>query len=170
MYRFLLISLILYIIRRNSAYPFLSCRKCCLYGIKESFNGREATMSFLPTNRRTLIILLLAGVATGLVNGLVGIGGGTIVIPALVFFLGVAQHQAHGTSLAVILPTSLTSALIYWYHGHLPISLTFIVALTGMVGAYIGARLMNLISPKNLRLLLGLFMIVAGVRMLWPSS
>ncbi|QGG49351.1 sulfite exporter TauE/SafE family protein [Heliorestis convoluta] len=127
-------------------------------------------MSFFSVNRRTLFFLLLAGLATGLVNGLVGIGGGTIVIPALVFFLSLAQHQAHGTSLAVILPTSLTSALIYWYHGFLPLQLTIVVALTGMVGAYLGARLMNHISPKNLRLLLGLFMIVAGVRMLWPFS
>lgn len=124
-------------------------------------------MNFLPMSRRTITILVLSGLTTGLVNGLIGIGGGTIVIPAMVFLLGIAQHQAHGTSLAVILPTSITSALVYWYHGYLPWPIIAAVSLTGMFGAYLGAKLMTALSPKHLRTVFGIFMVLAGVRMLW---
>ncbi|MDD2421293.1 MAG: sulfite exporter TauE/SafE family protein [Heliobacteriaceae bacterium] len=117
--------------------------------------------------KHQLPVLLIIGLITGLINGLIGIGGGTIVIPALVFLLRVAQHQAHGTSLAVILPTSITSAAVYWYHGYLPWTVTITVALTGMVGAYLGAKLMARLSPRHLRLIFGGFMILAGGRMLW---
>ncbi|WP_170294050.1 sulfite exporter TauE/SafE family protein [Heliomicrobium undosum] len=119
------------------------------------------------SNSRTNIILILSGLSTGLINGLIGIGGGTIVIPTMVFLLGVAQHQAHGTSLAVILPTSVASAFVYWWKGHLSWSLFWPIVLTGVAGAYLGARLMNRLSPERLRQLLGIVMIAAGVRLLW---
>ncbi|WP_341479016.1 sulfite exporter TauE/SafE family protein [Heliobacterium chlorum] len=124
-------------------------------------------MIFNLANGKTNIILIISGLVTGLVNGLIGIGGGTIVIPTMVFLLGVSQHQAHGTSLAIILPTSVASAFIYWRKGYLAWSLILSVALSGMVGAYIGAKMMNKFSPQHLRMLLGIVMVVAGVRLLW---
>ena len=72
----------------------------------------------------------LIGLLTGLINGLLGIGGGTILIPAMVFLLGEEQHVAHGTSLAVILPTALMSTLIYQYNSHIDWVLAAKIAAT----------------------------------------
>lgn len=109
--------------------------------------------------------LLAIGLATGLVNGLLGIGGGTILIPCMVFLLGISQHQAHGTSLAIILPTALVSAFIYGLNNDLNIKLSLQVALGGMAGGYLGARLMNHIPAATLKKFFAVFMFLAGLRM-----
>ena len=105
------------------------------------------------------------GVLSGLVNGLLGIGGGTILIPAMIFLLGEEQHKAHGTSLMIILPTAFISTIVYRMHNNLDLSLSFKVALGAVIGGYIGAKLMNKIPAKTLKKLFGVFMIVAGLRM-----
>ena len=109
--------------------------------------------------------LLSVGLLTGLINGLLGIGGGTVLIPAMVFLMGIRQHQAHGTSLAVILPTALVSSIVYGLNKNLDLALAIKVATSGMVGGYIGAKLMNHISARHLRKFFGLFMIIAGLKM-----
>ncbi len=105
------------------------------------------------------------GVVTGLVNGLLGIGGGTIAIPAMVFLLGVKQHQAHGTSLAIIFPTALVSTIIYGFNNNLDIMLALKVASAGMFGGYLGAKLMTKIPANTLKKIFATFMILAGLRM-----
>lgn len=107
----------------------------------------------------------LIGLCTGLVNGLLGIGGGTIAIPAMVFLLGVEQHKAHGTSLAIILPTSIISLYIYYRYNFLDWGLITKIVLSGMIGGYIGAKLMNHIPAGILRKIFGVFMALAGLRM-----
>lgn len=114
---------------------------------------------------KNFFIISIVGILTGLVNGLLGIGGGTILIPAMVFMLKEKQHVAHGTSLAVILPTAFVSALIYKYNQNLDLNLSFKVALGAMLGGYLGAKLMNLLSPPSLKKIFGLFMMIAGLRM-----
>ncbi|MFZ5641660.1 MAG: sulfite exporter TauE/SafE family protein [Bacillota bacterium] len=109
--------------------------------------------------------LLAIGLVTGLVNGLLGIGGGTILIPCMVFFLGISQHQAHGTSLAIILPTALVSSIIYSLNSDLDLKLSLQVALGGMTGGYLGARLMNHIPAMTLKKFFAVFMFLAGLRM-----
>lgn len=109
--------------------------------------------------------LLAIGLVTGLVNGLLGIGGGTILIPCMVFLLGISQHQAHGTSLAIILPTALVSAFIYGLNNDLNIRLALQVALGGIAGGYLGARLMNFIPALTLKKFFAVFMFLAGLRM-----
>ncbi len=109
--------------------------------------------------------LLAIGLITGLVNGLLGIGGGTILIPCMVFLLGISQHQAHGTSLAIILPTALVSAFIYGLNSDLNLKLSLQVALGGIIGGYLGAKLMNRIPPLTLKKFFAIFMFIAGVRM-----
>ena len=113
-----------------------------------------------------LMLLITIGVLTGLINGLLGIGGGTILIPSMVFFIGIAQHQAHGTSLAVILPTTVASCLIYGFNDELSFKISLQVVTGSMVGGYLGAKLMNRIPAHRLRQFFGLFMLLAGLRML----
>jgi len=117
------------------------------------------------TDLSVWIRLLVIGLITGLVNGLLGIGGGTILIPCMVFLLGISQHQAHGTSLAIILPTALVSALVYGLNSDLDIKLSLQVALGGMTGGYLGARLMNHIPALALKKFFAVFMFLAGLRM-----
>ncbi|PKM46796.1 MAG: sulfite exporter TauE/SafE family protein [Firmicutes bacterium HGW-Firmicutes-8] len=114
----------------------------------------------------SLLILLSIGVITGLVNGLLGIGGGTILIPAMVFLLGISQHQAHGTSLAVILPTTVASCIVYGLNHDLNFTVALEVASGGIIGGYFGAKLMNKIPAVRLRQFFGLFMFLAGLRMM----
>lgn len=107
----------------------------------------------------------LIGVLTGLINGLIGIGGGTILIPAMVFLLGEEQHIAHGTSLAIILPTAMVSTFIYQANSHMDWPLALKIATSGMLGGYLGAKLMEKIPALRLKQLFGIFMILAGIRM-----
>ena len=115
----------------------------------------------------SLVYLIAIGVVTGVVNGLLGIGGGTILIPAMVFILGVSQHQAHGTSLAIILPTTAASCIVYGLNKDLNFAMAVEVAAGGMLGGYIGAKLMNRISGLRLRQFFGVFMFLAGLRMMF---
>ena len=115
--------------------------------------------------KRCYCLLGGIGVLTGLINGLLGIGGGTILIPAMVFILGEEQHTAHGTSLAIILPTAIISTFIYQANSHMDWGLALKVATSGIVGGYIGAKLMSHIPAPQLRKLFGIFMAIAGLRM-----
>lgn len=115
----------------------------------------------------SLALLIGIGIVTGFVNGLLGIGGGTIIIPAMVLLMRISQHQAHGTSLAVILPTTVVSCIIYGLHGNLDFKVALQVASGGMLGGYLGAKLMNKISPLRLRQFFGIFMFLAGLRMVF---
>lgn len=107
----------------------------------------------------------LIGILTGLINGLLGIGGGTILIPAMVFLLGEEQHTAHGTSLAIILPTAFVSTIIYQLNNHIDWGLVTKIVLSAALGGYLGAKLMKKIPAPQLRKLFGLFMLLAGLRM-----
>ncbi len=114
-----------------------------------------------------LILLLGIGIVTGLINGLLGVGGGTVLIPSMVFLLGVSQHQAHGTSLAVILPTTVASSIIYGLNKGLNFPVALEVVIGGIAGGYIGAKLMNRIPANRLRQFFGVFMFLAGLRMMF---
>jgi len=116
---------------------------------------------------QTIILLGLIGLITGMINGLLGIGGGTILIPAMIFLLGEKQHKAHGTSLAIILPTAIVSTLVYRYNNYLDLNLSLKVASGAIIGGYLGAKLMNKIPAKSLKKLFGIFMVVAGLRMVF---
>ncbi len=112
-------------------------------------------------------LLGIIGLLTGFINGLLGIGGGTILIPSMVFLLGEKQHIAHGTSLSVILPTALISSIVYQAHNHMDWTLALKIAASGMLGGYIGAKLMQYIPAQRLKQIFGIFMVLAGTRMLF---
>lgn len=129
-------------------------------------NRSKEVISFMSYSFINICRLGTIGVITGLINGLIGIGGGTILIPAMVFLLGQKQHVAHGTSLAIILPTTIISAFIYQSNNHLDLALALKIAVGGMLGGYIGAKVMLKISALRLKQIFGIFMIIAGTRML----
>lgn len=108
----------------------------------------------------------LIGLVTGTANGLFGSGGGTIAVPAMVHLLKADEHKAHATAIAVILPLTVVSSVFYISKGYIDWGLTLKVTLGGLVGGYIGARLLAVCPEKLLRKIFAIFMAVAGVKML----
>ena len=112
---------------------------------------------------------ILVGVAVGILVGLMGVGGGIILVPALVYLLHLSQHTAQGTSLFMQLPPlGLGALLLYWKKGHVDLKAGVICALGLFLGGDVGSRLAINLSSRNLRGLFGLFLVVAAA-MLWHN-
>jgi len=109
--------------------------------------------------------LLWIGLLTGFTNGLFGSGGGTVLVPCLVFLMDVEDHKAHATAIAIILPLSILSSIIYYRYNVVDISLTAKVALGSVLGGIVGSMLLNKLSVGALRKVFGVIMIAAAVRM-----
>ncbi|NLD46195.1 MAG: sulfite exporter TauE/SafE family protein [Clostridiaceae bacterium] len=108
----------------------------------------------------------LIGIVTGMANGLFGSGGGTIAVPAMVLLLNEEEHIAHATAISIILPLTLVSAVLYVSNSYINWELTYKVVLGGIVGGYIGAKLLNICPSHILRKIFAVFMIAAAIRML----
>jgi uncharacterized membrane protein YfcA len=112
--------------------------------------------------------LILIGVCAGVFAGMFGIGGGLIIVPALVFFLGMTQHSAVGTSLgAILLPVGAFGAYVYWKNGNLNVAYAAWIAAGLVLGAFLGAKLVQPVSDLTLRRMFGGFLILVAVRMIW---
>ena len=117
-----------------------------------------------------LIILIVIGIISGLLAGVFGIGGAIIVIPALVFILGLSQHDAQGTSLAFMLPpVGILATWNYWKAGHVDWRIALVLSLTFVVGAYFGSQFSINISDKMLRRVFGVLMLVMAVKMIFSK-
>lgn len=118
-------------------------------------------MDILKKNMKFILI----GLITGTINGLFGSGGGTIVVPSLIFLVGLEDHKSHATAISIILPLSIISTIIYISHGVIRFDIALWVALGGVLGGFMGARLLNKIPSNILRKVFGIFMMVAAIRM-----
>jgi len=115
----------------------------------------------------TITILVLIGLFAGLLSGFVGVGGGVIIVPALVFFLGLTQHQAQGTSLFVLaMPVVIFAVMNYWKSGNLNWKYGLVIASTFVVGAYFGSKLSLKISPSWVKLVFGIFIAYVSFRLI----
>lgn len=112
------------------------------------------------------LITLISGFIIGIINGLLGAGGGMLAVPALKK-LGCDQKDAHRNAVAVILPLTVFSAVLYLINGRVELSDSLIYIPGGLVGAVLGTVCLKKISSKWLGVLFGGFMIYAGVRMLF---
>lgn len=109
--------------------------------------------------------LLIIGFITGLINGLFGSGGGTVLVPCLVFLMDVEDHKAHATAISIILPLSILSSIIYYRYNVVDLTLTAKVAIGSVMGGIVGSLLLNRLSVNVLRKVFGVIMIAAAVRM-----
>ena len=109
--------------------------------------------------------LLGSGVFVGIMSGLLGIGGGVFMVPIMVTYFAISQHEAHATSLAVVLPTALVSAIVYGFHGQTDMVLSLQIVIGSIVGANIGARVMQKIPAAQLKRFFGLMLALVGLRM-----
>ena len=114
-----------------------------------------------------LLILIVIGIITGVMAGMLGIGGAIIMIPALVFFMGISQQAAQGTSLAVMLPPiGIIAAYNYYKAGQVNIKFAIILAVFFLVGSYFGSKLaLNLPQPL-LKKIFGILLLLVAAKML----
>ncbi|MGD0756564.1 MAG: sulfite exporter TauE/SafE family protein [Bacteroidales bacterium] len=114
-----------------------------------------------------LLILIAIGIITGLMAGMLGIGGAIIMIPALVFLLGISQQTAQGTSLAVMLPpVGIIAAYNYYKEGHVNIKFAIVLALFFLVGSYFGSKIALNLPQAVLKKIFGILLLLVAARML----
>ncbi len=112
-------------------------------------------------------VLLFGGGTIGAINGLLGGGGGMIAVPLLQRCAYLPAKRAHATAIAVILPASLASGIVYLVKGFVPLTYFLPVALGVAFGGFLGAKLLARISARKITFFFALFMLVAGVRSLF---
>jgi uncharacterized membrane protein YfcA len=113
------------------------------------------------------VLYILLGLVAGIFGGLFGIGGGTILIPALVFLFGLTQHQAQGTTLAIMVPPiGLLAALRYYYSGNVKLGMAGLICLGFFIGGWFGANMIQELPDPLLKKLFGIFLLFVSLRMI----
>jgi len=115
-----------------------------------------------------ILLYLLLGLIAGILSGLVGIGGGIIIVPALVLFFGFSQHQAQGTTLALLVPPiGILAAWTYYRQGDVNLKIASVVALGFFVGGLIGARFATGLSNVVLEKVFGISLLLIALKMIF---
>jgi len=115
-----------------------------------------------------VLILLLVGLAAGMLSGLVGVGGGIIIVPCLVFFLGFSQKMAQGTSLGILLlPIGVLGAFQFYKQGYIDIKVVAIISVAFIFGSYFGSKIALRLSQDNVKKIFALVMLLVAVKMLF---
>ena len=119
-------------------------------------------------NMTTILILLATGLVAGLLSGMVGIGGGIVIVPILVYFLGFSQHAAQGTTLAMfLLPIGILGAYNYYNAGYIDIKTALIAASTFVIGSYFGSKISIGLDELTVKRIFGLIIFIISLRMIW---
>ena len=118
----------------------------------------------------TLFWLLLIGLSAGVLSGLFGIGGGVLIVPALVYGLGFSQKLATGTSLAILLPpVGIAAVYEYYQHGNVDLKAALIIALMVLLGSWLGAQVSSQFDTKTLKAMFGVFLVVLGAYVIFDA-
>lgn len=119
----------------------------------------------------TILILIFLGICAGMLSGFVGVGGGMIIVPGLIFLLGASQLSAQGTSLAVImLPVGIFGVMNYYKAGHINIQHAAIIALAFVIGSYFGSKYALRVPEHKIKFLFGLFLLYISIRMIYSGA
>ena len=113
---------------------------------------------------QTIALLVIVGLAAGMLSGLVGLGGGVIIVPALVFLLGFNQHQAQGTSLGILLlPAGIFAVMNYYRRGFIDVKVVMLLFVGFLVGGYLGSKLSLSLSEATLKKVFAIgLLLIAG--------
>jgi hypothetical protein len=115
-----------------------------------------------------ILIILVIGIITGVMAGMLGIGGGLVVIPALVMVMGMSQQTAQGTSLAMMLPPiGVLAAYNYYKAGHVDIKIALILAIAFIAGSYFGSKLAIRLPQELMKKIFGIFLLLVAIKMLF---
>jgi uncharacterized protein len=117
---------------------------------------------------QTIALIILTGLAAGIFSGLIGIGGGIIIVPALVMLVGFSQHQAQGTSLGMLmLPVGILGVINYYKKGYVDYRIVLILAIGFVIGAYFGSKLAIKLPSDTIKKIFAVVMILVAIRMLF---
>lgn len=118
----------------------------------------------------SFLVYVLTGTAAGVLSGIFGIGGGVVIVPALIYLAGFTQARATGTSLAVLLPPiGLAAVWEYFNHRNVDLPAAAIIAVTVFVGGWLGALIGNHASGPYLRLAFGIFVVALGIALVFGA-
>ncbi len=116
---------------------------------------------------QTIIILVLIGISAGILSGFVGIGGGIVIVPALIYFLNFSQHEAQGTSLFVlVLPVVFLAMMNYWKTDNVNWKFGLVIASTFIIGGFVGSKLALKLSPGLVKFIFGIIMAYMSYKMI----
>ena len=111
-----------------------------------------------------VLLYIGLGLVAGTLSGMFGIGGGTILIPGLVFLAGLTQHEAQGTTLAImLLPIGLLAVMKYYYSGHVRFDIAFFICIGFLIGGLLGANVAVGLSNLILKKAFGIFLMVVAL-------
>jgi len=118
----------------------------------------------------TCIILIVIGILAGILSGVVGVGGGLIMIPLLIILLGLSQHEAQGTSLAVMLPPiGILAAINYHKAGFVKWEYAMIIAITFIIGGYFGSKYAVTLRPEIVKRVFGIVMLIGALKIIFSK-
>jgi len=119
-------------------------------------------------NLTTIVLLILLGALAGVVSSIVGIGGGIIIVPALVFLFSMDQHTAQGTSLVMLLPPiGILAVMNYYKAGHVDMKVAVVLILAFVAGSYFGSKVALHIPEHGLKRIFGVFMLLLALKYLF---
>jgi len=113
-------------------------------------------------------LYLLLGLSAGVLSGIVGLGGGVIMVPALIFLFGFSQHMAQGTTLAVMIPPiGILAAWTYYNNGYVDIKVAIIIAIGFVIGGLLGAKIAVSLSNVALKKIFAVVLLLISAKMLF---
>ena len=122
-------------------------------------------------NATVIISLIIIGLIAGLLSGVMGVGGGVVMIPLMIFFLGFSQHQAQGTSLAVLaVPVTMLAAYTYYQEGHVNWRYAAVIAVFFVVGGYFGSKIAINVDQRMLKKIFAIILIIIAIKMLFDNG
>ncbi|MES1217453.1 MAG: sulfite exporter TauE/SafE family protein [Bacteroidota bacterium] len=119
----------------------------------------------------TILVLILIGLLAGVLSGMVGVGGGIIIVPALVFFLGFTQHEAQGTSLGLLLlPVGILAVMNYYNKGFIDIKVVAIMSVAFILGGWLGSKLSLSLPGETVKKIFAVLLFYTGIKMMgWDN-
>jgi uncharacterized protein len=117
---------------------------------------------------QTIVILVIVGLLAGVLSGLVGLGGGVIIVPALVFILGFSQHQAQGTSLGILLlPAGLFAVMNYYKKGYIDVKVVLLLFVGFLVGGWLGSKISLNLPEGTLKKIFAIALVLIAGKVLF---
>jgi uncharacterized membrane protein YfcA len=118
----------------------------------------------------SMLAYVILGILAGTLSGLIGIGGGIIIVPALVFLFGFSQHSAQGTTLALLVPPiGILAAWTYYKHGYVDIKIAGFICLGFLLGGLLGARFATGLSNVMLERIFGISLLLISLKMIFAK-
>ena len=117
---------------------------------------------------QVILLLLLLGLGAGILSGMVGVGGGIIIVPGLVFLLGFSQKMAQGTSLAVLLlPVGILAVMQYYKSGFVDVRSVGIIAIAFLVGGFFGSKIAIMLPADSVKKIFAILLLLISIKMLF---